>query len=40
MFLIKVVGIGLAKLVFNIHGINEHDKCKLRKTVKRNKPLP
>ena len=39
MSLIKVVGIDLAKLVFSIHGINEHDKCKLRKTVKRNKLL-
>ncbi len=39
MSLIKVVGIDLAKLVFSIHGVDEHDKCKLRKTVKRNNLL-
>ena len=39
MYSIKAIGIDLAKLVFSIHGINEHDKCKLRKTVKRNKLL-
>lgn len=39
MSLIKVVGIDLAKLVFSIHGVDEHGKCKLRKTVKRNKLL-
>ena len=31
---IKAVGIDLAKLVFSIHGVDKHDKCKLRKTVK------
>ena len=39
MSLIKVVGIDLAKLVFSIHGVDKHDKCKLRKTIKRNKLL-
>jgi transposase len=39
MSLIKVVGIDLAKLVFSIHGVDQHGKCKLRKTVKRNKLL-
>ena len=39
MSLIKAVGIDLAKLVFSIHGVDAHDKCKLRKTVKRNKLL-
>ena len=39
MSLIKVVGIDLAKLVFSIHGVDEHGKCKLRKTIKRNKLL-
>ena len=39
MSLIKVVGIDLAKLVFSIHGVDEHGKTKLRKTVKRNKLL-
>ncbi|SEL08372.1 hypothetical protein SAMN05216262_105168 [Colwellia chukchiensis] len=39
MSLIKAVGIDLAKLVFSIHGIYQHDKYKLRKTVKRNKLL-
>ena len=34
MSLIKVLGIDLAKLVFSIHGIDQHDKCKLRKTVR------
>ncbi|KKE80967.1 hypothetical protein N481_09110 [Pseudoalteromonas luteoviolacea S4047-1] len=37
MFLIKVAGIDFAKYVFSIHGVNEHGKCKLRKTVKRSK---
>jgi transposase len=39
MSLIKAAGIDLAKLVFSIHGVDAHDKCKLRKTVKRNKLL-
>lgn len=39
MYSIKAVGIDLAKSVFSIHGIDQHDKCKLRKTVKRNKLL-
>ena len=39
MSLIKVVGIDLAKLVFSIHGVDEHGKCKLRKTIKRNNLL-
>ena len=39
MSIIKAVGIDLAKLVFSIHGVDAHDKCKLRKTVKRNKLL-
>ena len=39
MSLIKAVGIDLAKLVFSIHGINEHDKPKLRKTIKINNLL-
>jgi len=39
MSLIKVVGIDLAKLVFSIHGVDEHSKCKLRKTIKRNNLL-
>ena len=39
MSIIKAVGIDLAKLVFSIHGVNTHDKCKLRKTVKRNNLL-
>lgn len=39
MSLIKAVGIDLAKLVFSIHGVDEHGKCKLKKTVKRNKLL-
>ena len=34
MSAIKAVGIDLAKLVFSIHGINEHGKCKLRQTIK------
>ncbi len=33
------LGIDLAKLVFSIHGVDVNDKCKLRKTVKRNKLL-
>lgn len=33
MSLIKVLGIDLAKFVFSINGIDQHDKCKLRKTV-------
>lgn len=39
MTIIKAVGIDLAKLVFSIHGVDTHDKPKLRKTVKRNKLL-
>ena len=39
MSLIKAIGIDLAKLVFSIHGVDEHDKCKLRKTIKQNKLL-
>ena len=39
MSIIKAIGIDLAKLVFSIHGVDEHDKCKLRKTVKRNNLL-
>jgi len=39
MYPIKAVGIDLAKLVFSIHGVDEHSKCKLRKTVKRKKLL-
>ena len=39
MYPIKAVGIDLAKLVFSIHGVDEHSKCKLRKTVKRNNLL-
>ncbi len=39
MSLIKAVGIDLAKLVFSVHGVDAHDKCKLRKTIKRNKML-
>ena len=39
MSLIKAIGIDLAKSVFSIHGVDKHDKCKLRKTVKRNKLL-
>ena len=39
MSLIKAVGIDLAKLVFSIHGVDANDKCKLRKTVKRNNLL-
>lgn len=39
MSIIKAVGIDLAKLVFSIHGVDAHDKCKLRKTVKRNNLL-
>lgn len=39
MSIIKAVGIDLAKLVFSIHGVNAHDKCKLRKTIKRNNLL-
>tara|TARA_Y100000782_G_C10184716_1_gene265779 strand:- start:2472 stop:2996 length:525 start_codon:yes stop_codon:yes gene_type:complete len=39
MSLIKVVGIDLAKYVFSIHGVDEHGKCKLRKTIKRNNLL-
>jgi len=31
MFLIKVVGIDLAKLIFSIHGTEEHEKWKYRK---------
>ena len=39
MSLIKAIGIDLAKSVFSIHGVDAHDKCKLRKTIKRNKLL-
>ena len=39
MYPIKAVGIDLAKLDFSIHGVDEHSKCKLRKTVKRKKLL-
>ena len=39
MYPIKAVGIDLAKLVFSIHGVDANDKCKLRKTVKRNNLL-
>jgi len=39
MSLIKVIGINLAKLAFSIHGVDEHSKCKLRKTIKRNNLL-
>ena len=39
MYSIKAVGIDLAKLIFSIHGVDEHSKCKLRKTVKRNNLL-
>lgn len=39
MSLIKVVGIDLGKLVFSIHGVDQHGRCKLRKTIKRNKLL-
>jgi transposase len=34
MSLIKAVGIDLAKLVFSIHGVAKHSKCKLRKLSK------
>lgn len=39
MYPIKALGIDLARLVFSIHGVDEHSKCKLRKTVKRNNLL-
>ncbi len=39
MSLIRVVGIDLAKLVFSIHGRNQHGKTKLRKTIKGSKLL-
>lgn len=39
MSLIKAVGIDLAKLFFSIHGTDENKKCKLCKTIKRNKRL-
>jgi transposase len=39
MSLIKVLGIDLAKHIFSIHGADEHGKCVMRKTVKRNKLL-
>ena len=39
MSLIKAIGIDLAKSVFSIHGVDKHDKCKLRETVKRNNLL-
>ena len=37
--LIKVVGIDLAKLVIIIHGVDKHDKCKLRKNTQLNNTL-
>jgi len=37
--LIKALGIDLAKIVFSIHGVDTKNKCKLRKTAKRNKLL-
>ena len=39
MYPIKAVGIDLAKLVFSIHGVDANDKCRLRKTIKRNNLL-
>ena len=39
MSLIKAIGIDLAKSIFSIHGVDKHDKCKFRKTDKRNKLL-
>ena len=39
MYPIKALGIDLAKLVFSIHGVDANDKCKLRKTIKRNNLL-
>lgn len=39
MSLIKVVDNNLVKYVFSIHGVDEHGKCKLCKTIKRNKLL-
>ena len=39
MYLIKTVGIDLAKLVFSIHGIDAHDKCRFRKIIKKNNML-
>ena len=35
MSVIKAVGIDLAKLVFSIHVIDEHDKYRFHKTFKR-----
>jgi len=31
------LGIDLTKLVFIIHGVDAHDKCKFRKSIQRNK---
>jgi len=39
MYPIKALGIDLAKLVFSVHGVDEHSKCELRKTIKRNNLL-
>ena len=39
MSIIKAAGIDLAKLVFSIHAVDANDKCKLRKTIKRNNLL-
>jgi len=32
---IRALGIDLAKLVFSIHGVDKHSKCKLSITVKK-----
>ena len=34
---ITTIGIDLAKEVFQIHGVDEHDKIVLRKQLRRNK---
>ena len=39
MSIIKAAGIDLAKLVISIHAVDANDKCKLRKTIKRNNQL-
>lgn len=39
MSLIKVVGISLIECVFSIHGVDEHGKYKLRKTINGNNLL-
>jgi transposase len=36
---IKRVGIDLAKQVFQVHGVDHHDKVVLRKQLKRNQVL-